>query len=164
MLRVVVGLILDCCFADFSAFSLVVVVGFLCAQPFFCLFFGFCFWFALWFGGCLVVVVVVGAVFDVGCGWLWISRRPLLELNYLCWAFLKKNICFFGCCSWSLVCATSLAGCVLVFVFGLVVFWVFLLLKRLAFFHVGSCRRDGLRRKNLLGCSVYPTGFLLVYC
>jgi hypothetical protein len=32
--------------------------------------FGLCFVFGLWFGFCLVEVVVVQRIFDVGCGWL----------------------------------------------------------------------------------------------
>lgn len=44
-------------------FVLVVVVGFLCAQVFGRLLFGLCFLFGLWFGVCLVVVVVVDGSF-----------------------------------------------------------------------------------------------------
>jgi hypothetical protein len=50
------------------SFSLVVVVGALCGKAFFLVVFKVYFWFALWFGVCLVEVVVVEAFFQHGCG------------------------------------------------------------------------------------------------
>ena len=61
-------MVLDC-----RVFFLIVVVGFLVHKWAGRLVFGLCFVFGLLFGVCLVVVVVVGAFFHVGCGWLWIG-------------------------------------------------------------------------------------------
>jgi hypothetical protein len=72
-------------------FSSVVVVSFLVHKCAGWLYFRFCFWFALFFGFCLVVVVVVGAAFPcwiaTACGSVVDSRRLL----QLCSGVSRKN-------------------------------------------------------------------------
>ena len=68
--------------------SLVVVVEQKASEPFWRLFFKFCFWFALFFGFCLVVVVGVGRLFQHGC---WLKNTGCWELAMLVVADLKDK-------------------------------------------------------------------------